>query len=157
MLCVFFREIKDVAECLVYFSFNKRMAKLYQKQSKEERKAIVDNLIEVLELVQRQEATGLKSTSLVRKNEKKRLQKMLGCFEKYPIDGMNQEQIEKLKSSMHSHIMDDKYTWPKSQDYTQDLLKIIAGNLAKKQGEKYGGKAAKWITEKAVDGIFSLL
>ena len=62
---------------------------------------------------------------------------------------------------MHSHIMDDKSTWPKGGDYSLEILrgatKIIVGNVAKKQGEKWGGKAAKYIAEKAVDGIFSLL
>merc|ERR1719391_1777757 len=113
-------------------------------------------------MVQRQERTGVKSKMLVKKNEQKRLEKMLGCFEKYPLDGINQDQIKKLKSLIHSHIMDDKSTWPKSADYTLDLkflkgpVRIIVGNLAKKQGEKWGGKAAKWIAEKAVDGIFGL-
>ena len=93
--------------------------------------------------------------------DKMKYKNIIKCFVNHPLDGMSEEALKKLTKSVEGHLLDDTIDGQNNGDYLlkaiKPLVKPIIGNFAKKKGEKWGGKAAKWVSDKVVDSLFSLI
>ena len=159
-----FREtLKKAAECLIGANLNKREFEVYQKQSMQERKAIVEQVAsKMIEIVKGEDDQNKgKARKRLYAKDKSKYKRMIRCFLDYPLDGMNRDLIEELKSSVRSHILlKDIVEDPDYGDYflkaLQPVIKKAAGDWVQKKGTELGGKAAKWVTDKVIEGVFNL-
>ena len=155
--------LKEVSKCLIHATLKRKDFQQYQKQTREEKKAIVEDITNrITELiVSRSSRRKLTMQTKLNQKDEKKYKNIIKCFVNHPLDGMNEEALKKLRKSVEGHLIDDIIDGQNHGDYflkaIQPLVKPIIGNFAQKQGEKWGGKGARWVSEKVIDGVFGLI